>query len=242
MNKYDKSETRTDEIRKSLGTKSFLVAILIIAFGVFLMLKNMGVINDSIRHYIFSWPTIIMVIGFLNLNGKTGWFGFVMILFGGFFLLGDIYNWPFQFSKIFWPLLIILVGVAIIVFSNSKFRSRRCSMGTVDENKIEEIAIFGGSERIINAESFEGGEIVSIFGGSKIDFRRSKLAEGTSELSFINIFGGTAIMVPQDWNIKTEIVSIFGGFADKRFNTEVDQTKTLVIKGVAIFGGGEIKN
>jgi hypothetical protein len=68
------------------------------------------------------------------------------------------------------------------------------------------------------------------------------MAEGRHQLECVNIFGGSSMIVPSDWNIVVEVVSIFGGFADKRVPTVVDPTKTLIIKGVAIFGGGEIKN
>ena len=48
----------------------------------------------------------------------------------------------------------------------------------------------------------------------------------------------------QDWNIKINIISIFGGFADKRLISEndIDPSKKLIIKGIVIFGGGEIKS
>jgi hypothetical protein len=41
--------------------------------------------------------------------------------------------------------------------------------------------------------------------------------------------------------VQVEVVSIFGGFSDKRHSSTIDRDKKLIIKGVAIFGGGEIK-
>ena len=50
--------------------------------------------------------------------------------------------------------------------------------------------------------------------------------------------------MPEEWDIKIEVTSVFGGFSDKRVRTivERDREKTLVITGVNVFGGGEIVN
>ena len=42
-----------------------------------------------------------------------------------------------------------------------------------------------------------------------------------------------------------DVISVFGGFSDKRNTIMPNQNiedKTLVIKGLVIFGGGEIRN
>jgi len=74
--------------------------------------------------------------------------------------------------------------------------------------------------------------------------RKVVLAEGKNYLEVTMIFGGSKFIVPEDWDIKLEITSVFGGFSDKRQRTIVvpDKSRQLVISGVAIFGGGEITN
>lgn len=241
MNRMD-LHNNNEQMQRRIGTKPLMIALLIVAIGVVLLLKNLNMLSSEAVDVLFSWPAIILAIGLMNLGGQKSWFGFLLIVFGGFFMLSNYLNWNVEFSKVFWPLLLIILGIGIIIISSGRIKTHRLSTGTASDNRIEEIAIFGGGERIVNAPAFEGGEIISIFGGSKIDFRRSKLSEGVNELEMINLFGGSSIMVPPDWNIKSEVISIFGGFADKRFNSEIDPSKTLVIKGIAIFGGGEIKN
>ena len=85
----------------------------------------------------------------------------------------------------------------------------------------------------------------AIFGGSEINLSRCKLAEGKNIIDVFMIFGGSNIVVPPDWSIKIDVLSIFGGFSDKRQNFTDEskkENKELYIKGLAIFGGGEIKN
>jgi predicted membrane protein len=69
-----------------------------------------------------------------------------------------------------------------------------------------------------------------------------ELAPGNVEIEIVAIFGGSTLVVPNDWNIKLEVFNIFGGYSDKRIRGQVDFNKTVIVKGVAIFGGGEIKS
>jgi len=58
------------------------------------------------------------------------------------------------------------------------------------------------------------------------------------------VFGGAKIIVPPGWLVKSEVTAIFGGLDDKRsVQPLVDvPTKILIIKGVAMFGGVDIRN
>jgi predicted membrane protein len=59
------------------------------------------------------------------------------------------------------------------------------------------------------------------------------------------IFGGTTIIVPDNWNVILDVTPILGGFSDSRkLRGDVirDNTRSLVIRGTVIFGGGEIKS
>ena len=83
-----------------------------------------------------------------------------------------------------------------------------------------------------------------MFGGSEIDLTQAKLAEGVYTLEVNAIFGGVTVIVPSDWKIELKMTSILGGFTDKRayIKENPDPSKVLVIRGSAIFGGGEIKS
>jgi predicted membrane protein len=116
---------------------------------------------------------------------------------------------------------------------------------TENMDYIDDIAIFGGGHKVIQSDNFKGGNITAIFGGSEIDLTQCKLAEGDNVLDVVIIFGGTEIIVPKDWNIRTNVTPLFGGFSNKSrrdASQPLDTTRTLVIKGLALFGGGEIKS
>jgi hypothetical protein len=59
------------------------------------------------------------------------------------------------------------------------------------------------------------------------------------------VFGGGEIRVPETWMVSLQGTGLFGAYEDKTRHFQPDPskpTKTLVIKGVAIFGGIEVRN
>lgn len=110
---------------------------------------------------------------------------------------------------------------------------------------LDEVNIFGGSERKIYSKSFRGGKVTSIFGGSTYDLLNCELGDGKNMIDVVNIFGGSKLIIPANWKVHVEVVSIFGGFVDKRRGPAIsfdENSKELYITGVAIFGGGEINS
>jgi hypothetical protein len=121
--------------------------------------------------------------------------------------------------------------------------------------RLNEVNIFWGGKRRIVAKNFVGGEIVSIFGGFDIDLREADILGNVAEIELVTIFGGGDIWVPMNWEIVMETVGIFGGCGDRTRHPDypiagassaggsaAPQPKKLIIKGVAIFGGMNVKN
>ncbi|MHB9041350.1 MAG: LiaF domain-containing protein, partial [Melioribacteraceae bacterium] len=152
-----------------------------------------------------------------------------------------------------WPLIFVMIGLYII-FGRERFRhSRLSSKSTFEEpsgqpasgnDYVDSVNIFGGGNKVIHSDNFKGGNITSIFGGSEINLSNCKLAEGENFIEVTAVFGGTTIIVPHDWKVILDVLPIFGGFGDKRIkdpNKAFQEGRTLVIKGLVIFGGGEVK-
>jgi predicted membrane protein len=152
-----------------------------------------------------------------------------------------VFSEDVNFWHVFWPAVIILLGLGMIFGTGHFFRRRHANTISSGDDYLDEVAVFGGGERVIHSDSFKGGRMVAVFGGSKIDLTNTKLAPGVNELEIVLIFGGSELYIPSDWNIKVEVFSIFGGYSDKRGASQVDYSKTLIVKGVTLFGGGEIK-
>jgi predicted membrane protein len=238
-----KMNERQGTAPKQFQGKSVGFGVIVILAGLLLMAKNTGMIDESISRIVFSWEMLLVAIGAINLFSRHSmWSGFILISIGVFFLLVHYFHLPFTLWHIFWPVLIIFAGLSLI-FGAVRIRKHRFfHAASGDEDFFEDFAIFGGGERRVMSQAFRGGKMVAIFGGSKVDMSHATLAPGTNLVEIVAIFGGSSILVPADWNVKVEVFNIFGGFADKRMISQVDYTKTLVIKGVTIFGGGEIRS
>ncbi|MBW6491080.1 MAG: cell wall-active antibiotics response protein [Lentimicrobium sp.] len=245
-NLTDQKQTISQNQHPQRG-RSMVIGLLIVAFGLLYMLHNLDVLDHKTWRAIFSWPMLLVAIGIVNLaDRKTTW-GLILLAVGGAFLIDRFYDLPFNLFTFFWPAVLIIIGVGLIMSNSSNkvftaFHRIRNRSSVSDTDQIEDVAVFGGSERYFHSLNFKGGEMIAIFGGSKIDLTQCKLAPGENKLEMIAIFGGTTLIVPNDWNIIIKVVPVFGGFTDKRYNLNVDHTKTLIIDGVAIFGGGELKS
>ncbi len=236
-------ETHEREIRqKSWKNKTVAFGILVLAVGVALLLRNIGIIDRPVSRIIFSWEMLLIAIGLINTFGHSKMWGLVLMAVGGVFLILRVYGVPLSFWQVALPLLIILIGVALLFSSLNFFSRRRLVKVSDSDDLIEDVAVFAGSERSIHSESFKGGRILAIFGGSKLNMTKVKLAPEVNELEIVCVFGGVSLLVPQDWNIKVEVFNIFGGYEDKRNPALIDKDKTLIIKGVTVFGGGEVKS
>lgn len=227
--------------KKTGNAETLVIGLMIIGVGLLYMLRNMGLVRLDVWHIVFSWPMLLIAIGLVNFVKKQYVWGGILLVIGLVFLQGRITG--YNLYSTFWPLMVILIGFAVIFSNTSLFKSRRKNqINAMDEEAIDEVCIFGGSERNIITPRFKGGRIVAVFGGTSINLTRSSLAEGQNVMDVMAIFGGATLIVPADWNVKFEIFNILGGFSDKRQNLNIDQSKVLVIKGLALFGGGEIKS
>jgi predicted membrane protein len=234
--------------RHSIGASTLIFGIVVILVGLAFLLRNIGVIGHEISHNIFSWGALIILIGVMNLIGRKQWWGIVLIAVG-IFLLPVVFQAVFtpavNFWHIFWPAVIILFGLSMVIhrgrWHEGRWHKGRVTSSSTSNDFIDEVAVFGGGERVIHSDAFRGGRLVAVFGGSKIDLTKATLSSNTNEIEIVTVFGGAEIIVPSDWNVRIEVFNIFGGFSDKTSPSQVDLNKTLIIKGVAVFGGGEIK-
>lgn len=237
-----------DNFNKRSGGHEARIAfgILLVAVGGLFLIRNFGFIPYQIEQFIFNWKMLLIGIGLISLfTSENKVPGVILIAIGSFFLLPEVFDLNFRFRQLFWPIIIVVIGLLIIFRRGINVERHQFSKEELaSEDLIDEVAVFGGSEKRITSQNFKGGKITNIFGGGTLDFTEAKLAEGKHAIDMVAIFGGSKFVVPSDWNIKTDIVSIFGGFSDKRKNLvrTNGNEKTIVFKGVVIFGGGEIQS
>ena len=220
-----------------------IIGIVLILIGIAFIGRTLDFFPHRIMHHVFSWEMILIVLGIIFIstreNKTTGW---ILLLIGLVFLIPDVVHIPFAVRRLFWPSILIVIGLIIILRSTAV---KRDTGKTNSADYIDDIAILGGGDKVITSENFKGGKVTAFFGGSKIDLTKAKLAPGQNVIDVFCMFGGSALIVPENWNVKVDVISIFGGFSDKRHiktDTTMDVGKEIIIKGFVMFGGGEIKN
>ena len=244
--------------------KHFIGGIVVLTIGLVFLLKNFGILSPDVKYYLFSWKTLLIGIGILNIalsENRVG--GIILISLGTFFWLPDIFDLSVRAGQLFWPVVLIIIGVVLLLKKNSQIKSpfrpkfhkgpdspfnkENKNTTGADEDYIDDLALFSGSTKIMTTPNFMGGRMTAIFGGSELNLSRAKLAPGRNVLNVFFVFGGSTIIVPSNWNIVLEATPIFGGFSDERYipkslKTDEGADAVLIIRGLVMFGGAEIKS
>jgi len=216
-----------------------ILGIVLILAGMLVIASHLGWIPWSFRSIIFSWQMLLIALGvFFLLSRDNLPAGLVLIGVGAFFLIPRFLPGAFEYRRLIWPVLLVAFGLVLIMRRSG---GQKIPADSIDY--IDDMSIFGGGDKLITSQNFRGGKLTCVFGGSKINLLKADLAKGQNVIDIFAMFGGTKLIVPPGWNVKIEVTSIFGGFNDKRPappDNVIDPSKELVIKGVLIFGGGDI--
>jgi|SRR5580704_10716185 predicted membrane protein len=226
--------------------------LLIIVAGSLLLAREM---SADIPDWIFTWPTLLIgigiVVGFNSGFRNITW----LILIGiGSFLLVDHQMHELNLHRFLYPVLLICLGLFFIFRRRNDYVSkqrvewkhswRNMQYGTNaggDGEFIDSTCFFGSVKKLVLSKDFKGGDITCFMGGAEIDLSQADI-QGSVILDVTQLFGGTKLVIPGNWHVKTQVTSIFAGIEDKRTLqiATPDVNKTLVLDGTSIFGGIEI--
>ncbi len=108
---------------------------------------------------------------------------------------------------------------------------------------LDTVSVFGGVKKTILSKDFKGGDVINIFGGAELDFTQADI-NGRIILDITQIFGGTKIIIPSHWQVVSDIAAVFGSIDDKRIKSTaaLNSEKILVLKGVSIFAGIDVRS
>jgi hypothetical protein len=226
------------------GRDLLFAGLVIIALGVVLLLNQFGLLPfGMVLHF---WPAIFVVVGIIKLfagnNLGDRVVGVVLIGVGAVWQTNALGLTHITWGQA-WPLFIILVGVLFIMHSISDHGDPKFKF--ISDPNAGSFYIFGGGERQVNAKDFRGSKMFAVFGGYEVDLTHADM-EGTEAFVEANaVFGGGEIRIPTTWKVVVQGVGIFGGYNDKTHYIQTDPSapvKTLYVRGVAVFGGIEVKN
>lgn len=244
--------------QKSQRRGKIVAGILVVAFGIIYLLHETGI---TMPCWIFTPGMLLIAIGLVVLvkhkfKKLAGW---ILILIGKLLIIHEFY--PDLYSKkIIWPIVIIIFGISLIFKSNKKncrpkkwkkikqhmqYSHATNELDSISENDfIDTVSFFGGVKKNIVTKNFKGADIVTVFGGTEINLSQADF-ENQAIIDLTCVFAGVSLVIPSNWQLKSELVTAFGGIEDQRQITNTadgENVKTLILRGNCVFGGIEIKS
>ncbi|HHV61439.1 MAG TPA: cell wall-active antibiotics response protein [Firmicutes bacterium] len=242
------------------GRGSALLGILILALGVIWLLNNFGVTHIDVGDLFATyWPLFLIIWGLDALTrgftcsvggdvrkrrscpgNLTGWF----LLVAGIAILGrniGLYELDLSvFWKVFWPVVIILIGWNLL-------RTASSSGGA-------HWAVMSGIELKTKGWNLKDGSFVAFMGGVDMDLTVAHIPEGETILDLTAIMGGIDVRVPSDLHVECEGTAILGGItvfdeeaggviASRRFEHKGAEgsPRKIRVRARTLMGGIEIK-
>lgn len=239
-------------------TPGLLAGVAIIVLGIIFVLTNLEVIDaEAVFDYLWDyWPVVLIGIGLLKLTQVSrtrSWFApAIFILIGSWVLLYNLEVIDVDFFDMFWPLLLILLGTAMVRRAlgrelygghiGVRQKSRWNRRATEDDSTLNIFAFMCGQRRGSSAKDFRGGDLTAIMGGCEIDLRQAVIADGEAVVDVLAFWGGIDLRVPKEWTVVSKVGVLMGGLEDKTDRALAKPDQRLLIKGLVVMGGVEIHN
>lgn len=101
------------ENRKS--HKGLVVGLILALIGTLLLLRNVGLLDESVTHYIISWKTLLVVLGLIFISTGRYTRGLVVGGLGIIFWLPEIFHYQFTLHQVFLPSLLVIIGIVLLM-------------------------------------------------------------------------------------------------------------------------------
>jgi predicted membrane protein len=266
MNTQEQNQTQDDmwnKIEKSHRRGKIMGGFLIVIIGSIFMARELGA---QIPEWLFSWKTLLIAIGLISAVKhrfrNPGWI--VLVGIGSAFLLNDLYP-EMHLKPFLLPVFLIVMGL-FIMFKPRRHRMehlRNCRRNrfqhmkhqgihkfdpmqegeTATDDYLEFNTIMAGVKKNVLSKKFKGGKVLTVLGGTELNLIQADL-DGKATLDITQVLGGTKLVLPANWVLKSEMVTVMGSVEDKRplpaMGGATEPEKLLILTGNTFMGGVEI--
>lgn len=236
--------------RPQSGVWRFVIGGLIVGYGGVLLAQNLGVHLAFVER---SWvPFSICVLGLVKLftsctpAGRV--VGGVVATAAGAWTFASVTGTHVD-AGFWWPIILMGVG-AMFLLRGREHEPEPVVTGapgagaapgvTGTSSSASAVAVWSGVRRRITSAAFSRADLVAVMGGIEIDLRPSTTAGGRAVIDVFALMGGIEITVPPDWAVVNQAIVLMGGVTDRSTGAQ-GAANTLVIRGVVMMGGVEIK-
>jgi len=224
-----------------------VIGVSIMAIGILLTLDRLDVLNAAAR-LLRYWPLGVVALGAAmaarrrDAQGRIWGFGWMFV--GVWLLLNSLDIVRVGFWELFWPFVMILVGLNLVRQTLRRGDGSRASHASGNL-----FAVMAESKRTVAGEPFTGASMTAFMGGCVLDLRQALLAPGQEAV--VDVFGlmaGHEIIVPAGWNVVPDVVNFLAEVDDKRLPALVNPDwqgappPRLVLRGFLMMAGTTIKS
>ena len=219
--------------------------LVIAAVGVIALLANFGYdVDINLFDY---WPLILILVGLSRIfqppEYRRLWFGLGFAAVGALFLLDNFGFIRFGFDEL-WPFILIVVGIAVL---RHGFGGKKGDSTDIDY--IDHTALLSGGEYRYRSQNLASGKLFAFMGGCEVNLTEADMRGDELVIDVFAMMGGIEIRVPVSWQVVMKGVPIMGGMSDTTLSKQSKDeasisspAKRLIIKGLAVMGGVEVKN
>ncbi|MCR4425923.1 MAG: cell wall-active antibiotics response protein [Firmicutes bacterium] len=229
---------------------TMVMGIVIAVIGIVLLLNNFGATRIDVGEFIESyWPLILVLWGLSVIlqpreERGGGDVGAWIVLIIGLLLLGrttGFYRFDLRWVwGVFWPVVIILIGLNLLRSSTTRGDTR---WGVMSVTELKN-----------DGWELKDGAYVAFMGGVNMDLTVADIPDREVFLDLTAVMGGMDIKAPRDLAIECEGTAVLGGvdffrestggvISSRRFSQRGPEgsPKKVIIRCRAIMGGIEIK-
>ncbi|MFA9388638.1 MAG: hypothetical protein ACERKD_02445 [Prolixibacteraceae bacterium] len=239
------------ERKHNVNGRRFFFGFILLLLGLVMILYRANVLSWEVYDFLLSWKMFLIALGALIFFSGNRGAGVVVMGVGAFFMIPDVFDEYIEIRRFFWPAILLLIGI-MFMFGNNRSRKIRDNIRfhhdgstKVSNDYFDEFVLFGAREINMSSPNLIGGRSTAIFGGTEIDLRQCQISDQGCNIEVTTMFGGNVLKVPNDWTVLNKITTVFGGYSDLRIKDPSyapTPSKTIVITGVCLFGGTEVRN
>jgi len=212
----------------------------VMAIGLLLTLDNFGLLDG--RRIIRFWPVLLIAGGLaklsLRLRSHARPAGMFMVALGVVILLANLGRLPPRMAL---ALFLLTIGGALV------WRTLRHPFAVApaplrDPSRQLEVSVLMGSvQRAMSAPDFRGGHASAVMGACEIDLTKASFDGDEAAIDVFAFWGGVELKVPADWMVESRGTALLGAFEDTSRPPDTVHKK-LIVTGIAVMGGVEVKN
>ena len=241
-----KESTMSDGTLGRMSVPRLIVGVGVIALGVAWTLDNfhIRIARDVWLTAWRFWPVALVAIGIANIAQAKTWTGYaggLIWLVVGAWLLGQTLGIIHVSLWAMWPLALVAFG-GWVLLNGIRPPGTAGRDGSTADDTVGAIAVMSGVKRRTSSRDFRGGDAIAFMGGAAIDLRDALIASGEARIEVFAMWGGIEIFVPEGWAVEDRVFPFMGGVDDKTKRPTAEAPPRLVVRGLVIMGGVEIKH